>query len=119
VNSDKPQPKKSDIDVKFAAYGTVCKIDGVHVPCVREVQVIHRAGDCPKVLLEIVPQGSVQIMGDAFVRYSTRPIYDATATLFGQIRQALYCQWRKVVPFVPPPRFKPEPPKNQGVKTSV
>lgn len=101
MSNDKPQPQKIDIDVKFSAYGTVVKIDGIHVPYVREVQVIHRAGDCPKVLLEIVPQGSVQVMGDAFVRYSFHPIADTLSTLMKQITFSLYRQWRKVVPFVP------------------
>lgn len=87
-------PKKIDVSIQFAAYGTVVKIDGVPVPYVREVQVIHRAGDCPKLLLEVVPEGGIEVMGESYVSY--RP------STSWRLLIAFRNLWRKLVPFRAP-----------------
>lgn len=60
-----PEKGHVEIDFKFASGGTEVTIDGVKIPCVVEARIGHRAGDTPRLFLEILPERGAKITGEA------------------------------------------------------
>ena len=70
-----PEEKHSvEISIAFSTFGSSVKIDGVEIPMIKKIELVHEAGSPPLLTLEVWPQHGGEVTGETQVVVNPVPL---------------------------------------------